>query len=440
MKSVFFSLLFLVFPHLPVHAAFVCEIDPPVSTNAAGDIHFFSVYVTQNGFPMSFVNVQFIVTSGPNSGETNSAETDFNGEAVFFYFSDGRNGKDTIVATTSLGTTCTATKVWVDYLNEPPVAFCRNVVTNAGWQCSVAVPPQAVDDGSFDYDGNIARRTLTPPGPYPVGVTPVTLTVTDDEGASDSCTATITVVDRTPPAVLCPIQVVTNVPAGKTSAIVPFDLPAALDNCGTATVVCDPPSGSEFPVGLTPVVCTGTDSAGNTNECVFPVIVVEEPEPGHDLMIAKLKAPKAIKLSATVTQQTAVAAVTLVNLGDHPETIESYENLVALVVQSLGGGCLDPLVTLLPGAPNKPLPVILAPRKKLNVYFSVTIGCANNPLKGIGQQDYRVLATVNHAALDAGPDSQPANNDCPRPPNPAMGDKGCGGKGGAAVLIDVTVK
>ena len=429
-----------------VQAAIVCSIDPTVATNMVDDIHFFTVTVTSDGMPAADAPVTFEVISGPNTGATDSTPTDVNGDASFVYFSDGRTGTDTILAFVEGVTTCTATKVWAKFVNERPVAFCHDVTTNAGLHCGADVPGINVDDGSFDYDGEIVSYTLAPPGPYPPGTTPVTLTVEDDGGASDNCTATITVVDTTPPVVLCPINIVTNLPFGVSNAVVSFVTPPAVDNCDEVTAVCDPPSGTDFALGTTNIVCTAVDAAGNTNQCSFNMILREEPTEPHDFTIAKLKAPKTIKLSSTVTQAPGLAIVTIVNLSDHDETIASFNGLVTLVAQSLGGACPDPIVALHNGAPNKPLPLTLAPRKKLNVAFDVTFDCAIDPLKGTGHQDYRVLATVDHSALGTGNDSAPSNDDCPRPPNLLTADKGCGvknkltGQLGADALTDVIVK
>jgi hypothetical protein len=137
---------------------------------------------------------------------------------------------------------------------------------------------------------------------------------------------------------------------------------------------------------------------------------------------------------------TALVTVTIVNVGENPETINSLDGLVTLVAQALGGECPDGIVTLHNGSPNPLVPVVLASRKKLNIVFDVTYDCVTDRLKGTGHQDYRILATVNHGALGTGNDSNPANDPCPRPPNPATGDKGCGGKGGTAVFTDVVVK
>jgi PKD repeat protein len=59
--------------------------------------------------------------------------------------------------------------------------------------------PASIDSGSYDPDGGPITLTQTPPGPYPVGATTVTLTVENTAGCRDSCTATVTVREVTPP-------------------------------------------------------------------------------------------------------------------------------------------------------------------------------------------------------------------------------------------------
>ena len=84
----------------------------------------------------------------------------------------------------------------LDQLNQPPVALCKNVMVNADANCK---GDASTDDGSFDPDGDPITLAQDPPGPYPLGSTEVTLTVTDDKGASAQCTATVTVEDVTAP-------------------------------------------------------------------------------------------------------------------------------------------------------------------------------------------------------------------------------------------------
>jgi hypothetical protein len=88
-----------------------------------------------------------------------------------------------------------------------------------------------VDNGSYDPDGDPIDLTQDPPAPYPLGDTFVTLTVTDDKGASDSCTATVTVVDTTPPAVG-----VTIPSSGDALQDVATFTASASDNCAVSQV------------------------------------------------------------------------------------------------------------------------------------------------------------------------------------------------------------
>ena len=70
--------------------------------------------------------------------------------------------------------------------------------------CLASVDASQIDDGSFDPEGRPLSYELSPRGPFPLGQTVVTLVVLDDRGQSDSCTATLTVIDGTPPK-LAPI-------------------------------------------------------------------------------------------------------------------------------------------------------------------------------------------------------------------------------------------
>lgn len=75
--------------------------------------------------------------------------------------------------------------------NQPPSAMCHDVTVLAGLNTTVNA---SIDDGSFDPDsGDTISITQSPPGPYPIGQTSVTLTVEDNHGASSSCQATVTV-------------------------------------------------------------------------------------------------------------------------------------------------------------------------------------------------------------------------------------------------------
>jgi subtilisin-like proprotein convertase family protein len=111
--------------------------------------------------------------------------------------------------------------------NLAPVAQCQDVTVAADQtSCTAAAD---VDDGSFDPDGDPITLEQDPPGPYAPGDTLVTLTVTDDGDLSDTCQATVTVVDEAAPEIQC------NAPATITPPDAPISFTAtATDACGPA--------------------------------------------------------------------------------------------------------------------------------------------------------------------------------------------------------------
>ena len=83
--------------------------------------------------------------------------------------------------------------------NQPPVAQCQDITVSANNTCQANA---SIDSGSYDPDEeDTISFSQEPPGPYSLGNTSVTLTVTDPSGLSESCTGTVTVVDTIPPEI-----------------------------------------------------------------------------------------------------------------------------------------------------------------------------------------------------------------------------------------------
>jgi len=76
-----------------------------------------------------------------------------------------------------------------DACRNIPIALCRNVTVSADSNCQGIA---SVNTGSYHPDGNPITIVQTPSGPYNLGSTVVTLTVTDGSGTS-SCVGTVTV-------------------------------------------------------------------------------------------------------------------------------------------------------------------------------------------------------------------------------------------------------
>ena len=112
-----------------------------------------------------------------------------------------------------------------------PVAQCQDVTVAAGSNCAAEA---SVDAGSYDPAGDPLTITQSPPGPYPLGTNSVTLTVANGAGGTNTCTATVTVIDDTPP-VISDIVVTPKRLWPPNRRMVPVVVtPIATDNCGIA--------------------------------------------------------------------------------------------------------------------------------------------------------------------------------------------------------------
>jgi hypothetical protein len=101
---------------------------------------------------------------------------------------------------------------------------------------------------------------------------------TDTCGNSIVATQRVTIVDTTPPQIICPTNLILECagPAG-TEGIFTVN---AFDTCDDhVSLVCTPPSGTKFPLGASAVVCVATDDSGNTNQCSFTVTVQDTTPP-----------------------------------------------------------------------------------------------------------------------------------------------------------------
>jgi hypothetical protein len=115
---------------------------------------------------------------------------------------------------------------------------------------------------------------------FPIGLTAVTCTATDRFGNSVTCGFTVRLIrDTTPPVITCPSNFVFWTCSNSVVFGVPYSITVTDDCATTVAVVCAPPSGSAFPVGLTTVTCTARDDCGNSTSCEFTVRVIRDTTP-----------------------------------------------------------------------------------------------------------------------------------------------------------------
>ncbi|HXF49458.1 MAG TPA: HYR domain-containing protein [Verrucomicrobiae bacterium] len=143
-----------------------------------------------------------------------------------------------------------------------------------------------------------------------MGITPVTCTANTALCGIQTCSFTITVNDIFPPLLVCPPNQTANASPGRCDAVVSYPAPTATDNCPKTTVSCTPPSGSTFPVGVSTVTCTATDSSGNKSTCSFTVTVKDNQPP-------QLVCPPNQNVNCTPAQCAAVVSYTTPSASDN---------------------------------------------------------------------------------------------------------------------------
>ena len=112
---------------------------------------------------------------------------------------------------------------------------------------------------------------------YPVGVTTLTWTATDEAGNTATCTTTVTVSDEQHPEIECPLDVEQCNDPDQCQAVVFPGSAACTDNCA-CTVTCSREDSEDceddpYPVGPTTLTWTATDPSGNLTTCRQTVIV-----------------------------------------------------------------------------------------------------------------------------------------------------------------------
>lgn len=119
---------------------------------------------------------------------------------------------------------------------------------------------------------------------FPIGATKITYKATNQSGKEATCSFNITVIDKAPPALTCPIDLIKPNDKGRCDAIVNFSPPTSTDNHSgvTVTQTGGAPPGSHFPIGTSTVIYTAKDANGNKSTCQFTITVEDREKPSID--------------------------------------------------------------------------------------------------------------------------------------------------------------
>ncbi|QRM90408.1 DUF5011 domain-containing protein [Lacinutrix sp. WUR7] len=184
----------------------------------------------------------------------------------------------TVTDTSGNVSTCEGNVTVVD--DTPPIAECQNVVVQLDANGFGSTTASAVDNGSSDACG-IRSLTLsdTEFDCSNIGANTVTLTVTDNNGNTSTCSATVTVEDNVAPIPNCQSIIVQLDANGNVTIAEDAVNNGSTDACGGLTYDTDITSFDCSNVGENTVILTVTDAYGNSSVCTSTVTVEDNVNP-----------------------------------------------------------------------------------------------------------------------------------------------------------------
>ncbi|MBK9008976.1 MAG: HYR domain-containing protein [Anaerolineae bacterium] len=227
----------------------------------------------------------------PNGNGWNNTDV-----TVSFSGTDGLSGIDTCASNILLNTegagqsatgTCadlagnvsapaTASGINIDKTN-PVLSLPANIIVEATGVSGAVVNYSASASDNLDPAPTFGCSQSSG-STFPLGITTVSCTSTDQAGNSSVGSFTITVQDTTAPTLPLPADMTVEATSAA-GAVVNFSATANDIVDGALAVTCAPPSGSAFAIATTSVACSASDSSGNAVNGSFNVTVQDTTPP-----------------------------------------------------------------------------------------------------------------------------------------------------------------
>ncbi len=169
----------------------------------------------------------------------------------------------------------------VTVLPNPPVAVCQNLTVNLAANGQINITPAQVDNGSAATCSTAFTLSLskTSFNCSDLGANTVTLTATDVNGNTATCSATVTILDNTAPTAICQNLTLNLDENGAATTSASQINNGSTDNCGIAGLEISNENFDCTDLGANPVILAATDASGNSSTCSATVTVLDNAAP-----------------------------------------------------------------------------------------------------------------------------------------------------------------
>jgi beta propeller repeat protein len=219
-------------------------------------------FVTYSLTATDLVNPSPIISSSPASGTI---------------FSMGVTTVSCSAMDSSGNTASASFTVTVQDTTAPALSIPANIIVEATSSAGASVS-YSVTASDFVDPSPVVSSSPPSGTTFALGVTTVSCSATDSIGNTISGTFTITVQDTTPPTLNVGFS--SPVEATSASGAEVIYTASAIDLVDPSPAIsCSPASGTTFPLGVTTVFCSATDSSGNTATASFTITIQDTTAP-----------------------------------------------------------------------------------------------------------------------------------------------------------------
>jgi gliding motility-associated-like protein len=201
------------------------------------------------------------------------------------FYPVGRTQVSFTVSDIAGNTAFCAFTIFVKDVTKPTLNNVKDItLNNISGKCVGKVSPVDIPKANDACNNTNITLKSNPSidGDFPLGVTTVTFTASDEDGNTQTATMSVRVVDTEPPTLNnCPTKIELSTEPNKNGAIATWTPPTATDNCDVSLTTSHAPN-TIFLLGTTVVTYIATDRAGLQSSCSFEVIVKDTEKPVID--------------------------------------------------------------------------------------------------------------------------------------------------------------